>query len=344
MHYVNALDDHPPQTCAFPGSRGWGGKQGGNVLGAIRNVTNVLEEAYPRYRIATSYPDDSANEALKFLVHFLGDLHMPLHLAGRDRGGNSQKVRFDGRITSETYPRRYTFLLTVQRLDLHSLWDGLLIARAIREVPRNYSRPLPYDQVEFALRGTIYDSYVRRIMWEGILGRWKDEILNWTSCPATTKGSPSTPRGSLWQQVVSKMHTFSSGDIAYETDDDILCPYHWARPIHELNCDLVWPKALDEPPYAPVITLQGSGTGSLADYTRAEISFDDVDEDSVDTGKRVYLELDTPEYAGVISRTMLVEKLLAQAGIRLAAVINSLFADLEVVGLGRSSAGQSESS
>ena len=44
--------------------------------------------------------DDAANEALKFLVHFMGDLHMPLHLTGRDRGGNSVKVRFGGRITS----------------------------------------------------------------------------------------------------------------------------------------------------------------------------------------------------------------------------------------------------
>lgn len=97
LHYINALDDYPPQTCAFPGARGWGGKQGGNVLGAIRNVTNILEEWNG---LTTTYQIDLANEALKFLVHFMGDLHMPLHLVGRDRGGNSQKVRFDGRITS----------------------------------------------------------------------------------------------------------------------------------------------------------------------------------------------------------------------------------------------------
>jgi S1/P1 Nuclease len=107
LHYVNGLDDHPPETCAFPGPRGWGGKQGGNVLGAIRNVTNILEEwDIPAYDVATNDSDDLANEALKFLVHFMGDLHMPLHLVGRDRGGNSQKVRFDGRITSTYRSRR----------------------------------------------------------------------------------------------------------------------------------------------------------------------------------------------------------------------------------------------
>ena len=93
LHYVNAPDDHPPQNCAFPGSRGWGGKPGGNILSAIRNVSHILEERH-------NSPDDLANEAMKFLVHFMGDLHQPLHLVGRDRGGNSQKVRFDGRITS----------------------------------------------------------------------------------------------------------------------------------------------------------------------------------------------------------------------------------------------------
>jgi len=26
---------------------------------------------------------------LRFLVHFVGDMHQPLHLTGRDRGGNN---------------------------------------------------------------------------------------------------------------------------------------------------------------------------------------------------------------------------------------------------------------
>ena len=96
MHYVGALDDHPSQTCAFPGDRGWAGRRSINVLGAIRNTTGLLEGYVNRERDVYA-----ANEALKFLVHFLGDLHMPLHLTGRDRGGNSIKVLFDGRQTSE---------------------------------------------------------------------------------------------------------------------------------------------------------------------------------------------------------------------------------------------------
>ena len=42
LHYVNARDDHPPDSCAFPGAHGWMGKSGANILGAIQNVTGVL--------------------------------------------------------------------------------------------------------------------------------------------------------------------------------------------------------------------------------------------------------------------------------------------------------------
>jgi hypothetical protein len=51
-------------------------------------------------------------QALKFLGHFVGDIHQPLH-AGRaeDRGGTAIKVRFLGEETS-----------------LHAVWDGGLIA------------------------------------------------------------------------------------------------------------------------------------------------------------------------------------------------------------------------
>ena len=165
-------------------------------------------------------------------------------------------------------------------------------------------------------------------MWEGILGQWKDGVPNWPSCPAIAKTSPLTPSVSLWQQVVSVMNSYAGGgDVAKETDDDTLCPYHWAKPIQELSCEIVWPKALDEPPYNPGARWLSSDTESLVHRTEEDINF--VDDGIGADSENIYLELDTPEYAGVISKTMLLEKLLAQAGIRLAAVINWLFADME---------------
>lgn len=96
MHYIGALGDHPSDSCAFPGPRGWAGRRDVNVLGQVRNMTEILVGYTDG-----DYDRDIAEEALKFLVHFVGDMHMPLHLTGRERGGNGVKVTFDGRVTSE---------------------------------------------------------------------------------------------------------------------------------------------------------------------------------------------------------------------------------------------------
>ncbi|KAF9003394.1 S1/P1 nuclease [Cyathus striatus] len=299
LHYVGALGDHPSETCLYPGERGWAGKQGINVLGGIRNVTNILED----WTLGTQ-SDEAANEALKFVIHFLGDMHQPLHLTGRDRGGNGVAVAFDGRQTN-----------------LHSLWDGLLIAKAVRTTPKKYERPSRYPTLEAALRGTIYDSYIRRIMLEGVLNEWSDEVESWLKCPSV-QVRPSSGTGA-WQQVLS---FFRVPEVASETDDETLCPYHWSQPLHKLNCEIVWPKAIDEPPYSHA-RLDGYDHHDHEHYATAEEEIAQLDHAA---GKRPphppLLELDTPEYAGKIAKDKLVEKLLAQGGIRLAGLLNWLFA------------------
>ncbi len=60
--------------------------------------------------------------ALAFLVHFVGDLHMPLHAGDRsDRGGNDQKAAYG--------------IFAGSRLNIHSVWDGYLAERAISTPP-----------------------------------------------------------------------------------------------------------------------------------------------------------------------------------------------------------------
>lgn len=61
--------------------------------------------------------------ALKFLVHFVGDLHQPFHTLGVGRGGNDVQVRVFGEANcadegEKPFP-----------CNLHSVWDGRLIAR-----------------------------------------------------------------------------------------------------------------------------------------------------------------------------------------------------------------------
>ncbi|KAF7315680.1 hypothetical protein MIND_00083600 [Mycena indigotica] len=326
LHYVGAVGDHPSQHCLFPGAKGWEGKRGVNVLGGIRNVTGILQDVVAlrgAKRNLSTRQIDAANEALKFLIHFMGDMHMPLHLTGRDRGGNSDKVLFGGRQTN-----------------LHSLWDGLLIAKAIRSVPRKYSRPLPSKKIEWALRDTIYDSYVRMIMVEGVLGKWQSEVAEWLTCPApaaTRRPSSSSaslvlpaPFGPLLEQVIVFCRRYVFGLVTRsprsETDDDLICPYAWAQPIHSLNCEIVWPPALDEPPYSES-RLDGALERRDDHSSKVLDALEKLEKEAAPIGGP-YLELDTPEYSGVIADQWIVEKLLAQAGIRLAGILNYLFADM----------------
>ncbi|MDO7843947.1 S1/P1 nuclease [Sphingomonas immobilis] len=60
--------------------------------------------------------------ALAFLIHFVGDLHQPLHAGDKtDKGGNDVKAGYGD--------------YAPPRLNLHSIWDGLLAERAITTGP-----------------------------------------------------------------------------------------------------------------------------------------------------------------------------------------------------------------
>jgi hypothetical protein len=66
-------------------------------------------------------PAQDRIEALAFLVHFVGDLHQPMHAGDHhDLGGNAVKANY-GAIGG--------------RMNLHSIWDGLLAERAISTPP-----------------------------------------------------------------------------------------------------------------------------------------------------------------------------------------------------------------
>lgn len=285
LHFINGHGDHPPNDCRFPGSDGWDGKERANVLDAVNNVSTILTD-FAQGPSAAGAPE-LAQEALKFLIHFVGDMHQPLHLCGRDRGGNSDKVHWDNRVTN-----------------LHSVWDNSLIAKAIRLTPQNYSHPIALPALESSFRGAIYDPYIRRIVWEGmgsghIAGRWDSESGSWNSCPAPRVSESAVD--AEWappQEVLAapRKPTPGPGRGPPETSDsDILCPYAWGAPIHKLNCEIVWPAELDEP------ETEGRAP------------------------RRDYLELDTPKYAGSIEKKWIVEKLLAQAGVRLAGILNRIF-------------------
>lgn len=211
-------------------------------------------------------------------------------------------------------------------VDLHSLWDGLLISQALRSMPRNYTRPLPAGSTSIDVethlqRDTIYDPYVRRVMFEGmgvsdVPGRFENEYLDWAVCPEMEVET-------TWTSV---QKTLGLRQIADEErwDDDVLCPYAWGKTLHKLNCELpVWPAELDAPPYneSRLVSTDEAHDHDHGDdmsfFSRPPQPHPDL------------LELDTPKYAGKIRRDWVVERLVATAGIRLAGLLNGLFMNPE---------------
>lgn len=96
-HYLNFPRD---ADCRYDGDRMC--LQENCVVGAIERQLAVL---------ASDAPQERRLLALKYVVHFVGDLHQPLHAGfADDRGGNSHQLQAYGRGTN-----------------LHALWDSAMV-------------------------------------------------------------------------------------------------------------------------------------------------------------------------------------------------------------------------
>ncbi|KAJ3060108.1 hypothetical protein HK102_009662, partial [Quaeritorhiza haematococci] len=60
-------------------------------------------------------------ESLLFLIHFVGDIHQPLHLCGKLRGGNDYHVLFDGKTRTIGWDGNE------RDINLHQVWDDLIL-------------------------------------------------------------------------------------------------------------------------------------------------------------------------------------------------------------------------
>jgi hypothetical protein len=101
-HFVNipfdATDYDPQRDCRET-------PRGDCIINAIRRVEGTLADQSATRKTRT--------EALMFLVHFIGDVHQPLHVADRhDAGGNQLMVTLFG-----------------QPMSLHAVWDVGLIEK-----------------------------------------------------------------------------------------------------------------------------------------------------------------------------------------------------------------------
>ncbi len=105
----------PPRDCP-----------GGNcVVGAINTQQLILADPHQSR--------EARIEALKFLVHFVGDVHQPMHAAFKDdRGGNDFQISLRTDIAPEPYASK-NYVNGVQGTNLHSIWDFYILAEHGRD-------------------------------------------------------------------------------------------------------------------------------------------------------------------------------------------------------------------
>ncbi|MBD8636499.1 S1/P1 nuclease [Stenotrophomonas sp. CFBP 13725] len=101
-HYVNIAEDN----CVYQAAKHC--PDGNCVVEALKDQTRILSDR--------RNSDAERAQALKFVVHLVGDIHQPMHAGfGHDKGGNEVQVQFNGRGSN-----------------LHSVWDsGLLNTRGL---------------------------------------------------------------------------------------------------------------------------------------------------------------------------------------------------------------------
>lgn len=97
LHYVNFSS----AQCSYQPQRDC--RKGECVVAAIERYQRILADR--------SRPREERADALRFVVHFIADVHQPLHASFKhDKGGNTVQLRY-GR----------------ENWNLHAVWDSLLL-------------------------------------------------------------------------------------------------------------------------------------------------------------------------------------------------------------------------
>ena len=119
----------------------------GDIIMGIQNCIDVLRDTTASQKDKEFY--------LRMLVHFIGDLHMPLHVGLKeDKGGNSFKVKWFGKQTN-----------------LHSVWDTKIIegyGMSYTELTNNVDA-LSKKEIETIQSGAVTDwMYESRALCEDV--------------------------------------------------------------------------------------------------------------------------------------------------------------------------------
>ena len=137
FHFIDA-HDNPPHDCNVDFERDC--KETGCVISALANYTEQsLDPALAPWLRA---------QAAKFVIHFIGDLHQPMHNEDVAKGGNGIYVLFDGR-----------------HLNLHHVWDSSIAEKWIGGM---HGKPYP-----------IAEKWANQLSLEITDGKFAEEKETW---------------------------------------------------------------------------------------------------------------------------------------------------------------------
>lgn len=137
FHFIDA-EDSPPTSCSVDLNRDCG--KGGCIVSAIQNYTQIVTQSQDV-------------EALKFLIHFLGDITQPLHDEAEAVGGNSIKVTWNGAATN-----------------LHHCWDTQMV-----------------EEAAGGSSATVISSFATTLIGSIESGQYASQKDSWVSCVDPTK-------------------------------------------------------------------------------------------------------------------------------------------------------------
>lgn len=126
-------------------------------------ITKALRTQVETLRAPSSTPQQRA-DALRFIIHFVGDIHMPLHdTTNNDRGGNCIPVEFFGAEPQTRNPQSESY-----SPNLHSVWDSSIVGRmAASETVQQFAAETNAEQTSRVagwMSGTLnFDDWA----WEG---------------------------------------------------------------------------------------------------------------------------------------------------------------------------------
>jgi hypothetical protein len=125
LHYIDALDT-PPESCNVDFKRDC--PEEGCIVSAIANYTERVS--------AENVTTVEKQKALKWLVHFIGDTHQPLHVENLEVGGNLINITFEGKTAN-----------------LHHIWDTEMPEKLVGEPTQANAKAWAASLTEETLSG-----------------------------------------------------------------------------------------------------------------------------------------------------------------------------------------------